>query len=209
MKSDLTGKTFGRFLVVKEAEKDDFGNLQWICICECGKQRTVAAGNLRSGRSLSCGCYAIERIKACNTKHGHTRRGVKHSRTYAIWASIKARCCNQNCPAFKDYGGRGIFMDDEWSSSFLAFLRDMGTAPEGKEIDRIDNDRGYFSLNCHWVSRKENARNKRNNHFVEHNGERLTLSQLEERLGIQQATIRRRLKSGWSPEKALSTEVRS
>ena len=59
---DLTDQRFGRFTVIKRAS-DRCGNTAWLCRCDCGNEREVAACSLRSGHTQSCGCYRIERIK--------------------------------------------------------------------------------------------------------------------------------------------------
>lgn len=92
--------------------------------------------------------------KRVNERHGMTR-SIEHE----IWLGMRARCNNKNCDAYSRYGGRGIKVCPEWDS-FLCFFNDMGKKPEGKDIDRIDNDKGYSKDNCRWASRSENAQNK-------------------------------------------------
>lgn len=74
VKEDLTGKTFGRWLVIEQAE--DYINLQgihyaqWLCECSCENhtRKIIQQGHLRHGKSLSCGCYNKERIKETHKK---------------------------------------------------------------------------------------------------------------------------------------------
>lgn len=81
---------------------------------------------------------------------------------YGIWSCIKTRCYNVNSQDFKNYGGRGITVCDEWKNSFLAFYRDMGPRPsKDHSVDRIDNEKGYFKENCRWATKTEQARNRR------------------------------------------------
>jgi hypothetical protein len=74
---------------------------------------------------------------------------------------MKARCTNPKSPKFRYYGGRGITVCDRWSTSFEAFLADMGDRPPGKSIDRINNDGNYEPGNCRWATQSEQVRNRR------------------------------------------------
>lgn len=133
--------------------------------------------------------------------HGKTR-----TPEFRIWSGIKTRCFNSNAPEFKNYGGRGIKMCARWSASFEAFLADMGRRPSIKHsIERVENDGDYEPGNCVWVLRREQARNKRNSVRLKYRGQVKLLVAWAEELGIDEATIRMRLKRGWTVVKALST----
>jgi hypothetical protein len=97
---------------------------------------------------------------AANLKHGNARVG-KLSTTYRVWAGAKARCFIPTGKSFKNYGGRGITMCEEWRNSFDAFLRDMGERPKGLSLDRINNDGNYEPGNCRWATRYEQTHNRR------------------------------------------------
>jgi hypothetical protein len=71
------------------------------------------------------------------------------------------RCTNPNHKGYKNYGGRGITVCERWDS-FKNFYADMGEAPEGRSLDRINNDGNYEPSNCRWATRKEQAQNSRN-----------------------------------------------
>jgi hypothetical protein len=88
-----------------------------------------------------------------NFKHGKVR-----SRAYGVWCSMKARCNNPKCPAYQNYGGRGITVCADWAT-FAQFYRDMGDPPDGHTLERIDNDKGYSPDNCQWVTRTVQGRN--------------------------------------------------
>lgn len=141
-----------------------------------------------------------------------TKHGEAHGRLYSVWNMMKQRCGDPNNAYYKNYGGRGIKVCDEWKE-YTAF-RDWAitngydeTAEHGKcTIDRINNNGNYEPGNCRWVSKKEQARNRRSNRFIEYNGKRQTLAEWAEETGIYALTIHNRLKSGWSVEEALTTK---
>lgn len=92
-------------------------------------------------------------------KHGLKRRGSRNT-TYDRWVLMRQRCTNPNASGFANYGGRGIKVCDRWDS-FENFLSDMGEAPVGCQLDRIDNHGNYTPGNCRWVSKSEQMVNRR------------------------------------------------
>lgn len=194
---DLTGKAFGKWGVLSYAGSS--GGATWNCVCECGTERVVTSTSLIGGYSKSCGCG--RHPSEWTTSHGH-QRGGKQSPTYMTWRSMLRRCSDAGHPSYKDYGGRGIKVCDQWKS-FEVFLSDMGERPKGKNLDRIDCNSDYSVGNCRWVTNKENNNNRRNNRYLEYNGKRLTVSQWADELGIKDGTIRGRLFHGATTEQAL------
>lgn len=83
-----------------------------------------------------------------------------YKRTYGVWAAMKDRCHNPANSDYKNYGGRGIFYVDAWHS-FDNFLGDMGLAPLGLTLDRVDNDGPYAKWNCRWTTRYIQVHNSR------------------------------------------------
>lgn len=165
-------------------------------------------GNLRSGGTKSCGCYAREKLSSISTKHGHTKNRRVTSE-YRAWCKMKERCNNKKDKCYPNYGGRGIKICDRWECSFENFLEDMGYKPSSKHsIDRIDVNGDYRPSNCRWATAKEQARNKTNNRVIHYKGKELCSSHWGEVLGMHRSTIEQRLDRGWSVEKALTTPVR-
>ena len=127
---NLSGKTFGR-LTIGEASRNARGNVTWTCLCSCGNGVTVLASNLRSGKTVSCGCKQTE---------DRVVHGAYKSPEYRSWAKMKTRCTDSSAPQWKDYGGRGITYCDRWDS-FVNFIVDMGKMPGvGYTLERKNND---------------------------------------------------------------------
>lgn len=80
---------------------------------------------------------------------------------YNTYQGMLYRCNNPSSRNYKNYGGRGIRVSDEWENSFEQFLADMGPRPKGHTLDRLDNDKGYTKYNCRWATRKQQSCNRR------------------------------------------------
>lgn len=152
--ANLAGKVFTR-LTARERDISRTRRVYWICECECGSSASVAAADLKSGHTKSCGCLNSESRKSKALRHGYNR-----TTTYVCWSNMLARCGNANRPDFKNYGGRGITVCERWLD-FANFLADMGEKPSGLTIDRINNDGNYEPGNCRWATPSEQRRNQR------------------------------------------------
>ena len=106
----------------------------------------------------------------------------ENKKLYKIRTKMIERCTNPNCDRYKDYGGRGIKICDEWLNDYDSFVdwSKMNGYKEGLSIDRIDNNGNYEPSNCRWITRKEQGRNTTRNRFITYNGETKTLSELRE-----------------------------
>jgi len=200
---DLTGNTFGRLTVIERAENAG-KTTRWKCQCECGAETIVRQPDLKSGRTSSCGCLFSEQLAARNSKHG-----LSNTKLCSTWRAMKGRCYNPNCRAFKNYGGRGIGVCDEWRNDLEAFYNwSMANGyQDNLSIDRIDVNGDYSPNNCRWTTKIVQANNTRSNHLLEYEGRTQTIAEWSREVGIKQHTIVRRLNLGWSVEKALKTPV--
>ncbi len=174
--------------------------------CDCGNERTVVIGDIRNGKTKSCGCYIKDYTSKRSLKHGL----VPHP-LYRVWGSIKKRAflpSGQNNP---NYGGRGITMCDEWANDFNIFYNwsiANGYAPK-LQIDRKDVDGGYCPENCRYVTSKVNSNNKRNTVYLTLNDETKPIAFWAEIKEIGIETLRRRIfLYSWSHERALTTPVK-
>lgn len=152
---DLTGRQFGRLTVIKRDTSAK--RVKWICQCSCGNIKSIQSTHLISGASTSCGCYHKERNSEVQTTHGSSKTSL-HNR----WKAIRQRCNNPNDRAYKNYGGRGITLCEEWNDykAFEEWSKANGYSEE-LELDRIDNNRGYSPDNCRWVKCVINNHNRR------------------------------------------------
>ena len=152
------GMRFGRLTIVSFSH-NAIGGTMWLCRCDCGKEVTVKRGKLVTGHTRSCGCLRLEMVGQYKLSHGHARAGKK-SKTFMRWQGMMARCTCANHKSYGNYGGRGIKICERWQS-FENFLADMGEAPEGMLLDRINNDGNYEPSNCRWVDPVVSANNRR------------------------------------------------
>lgn len=136
---------------------------------------------------------------------GKWRYGVKRHDLWLTWQTMRNRCNNPNAKDYAYYGGRGIKICPRWDS-FLLFVEDMDPRPTKKhQLDRRDNNEGYSPENCRWVTRYQQMRNTRRVKMIEHNGEKMCISQWAERVGLGSGVLAERIKSGWSIKDAIET----
>ena len=193
---DLSGQQWGYWTVQHRGADDANGKPMWLCVCKCGTSREVHGANLRSGKSVSCGCDRDSKTSERN-KSLHAKHGGRKTTEYRIWMGIKTRCFNNKAYEYPLYGGRGVTMCKEWATDFVRFLLDVGPRPaKAYTIDRIDNDGHYEPNYVRWATKKEQANNMRSNLLITHEGRTQTLSQWAEESGVSYETLRWRHKHG-------------
>lgn len=188
------GTRFTRCVVLKEGQYR-YGESRSVVRCDCGKVFETSNRWLFSGRTKSCGCLRVDRLRAFTRTHGAS---TTNNPTYEIWRDMKTRCRDH-----PRYAGRGIVVCNRWSK-FENFLDDMGERPAGMELDRKNNNGNYCPENCRWATRKQQCRNTSRNRVFTINGVTACVAELCERFGIRESFIRTRLKRGWTLERAFS-----
>lgn len=204
MKLNLIGQRFGRWTVIEPAENKN-GLTMWLCRCDCGTEKTVRTSHLKSGRSKSCGCHQYDHLR---NKPGNYPEEVRIKRLYRIWKNILRRCQSNNYPGYKNYGGRGIIVCEDWND-YVLFARwalDHGYSKD-LTIDRIDINGNYTPDNCRWVTMLEQSHNKRNNRLETINGVTKTVAEWSREYDIESNTLLRRLNKGMSITEAISKKT--
>jgi hypothetical protein len=200
---DHTGEKFNRLLVLKLTGKRGNGRL-CLVRCDCGAEKEIVQSMLthKTKPIRSCGCLAKD-----NHYRVHERSQHKF---FHIWNGIVGRCYRESQKSYKDYGGRGITLCDEWkhnSSAFIDWLEKNGYR-KGYQLDRIDNDGPYSPDNCQIITPKENSNKRRDNVYYEVDGEQLTIAQLAEKYDIKYATLYKRIKiTGMAPVEAVNMKA--
>lgn len=171
---DITGNKYGKLTVLSRGQYGSNKDIKWVCLCECGKVKEISGISLREGRSISCGCWRIEKMQtalgqACKTTE------------YVIWNGLKGRCYNKKNKDYPNYGGRGIGVCPRWlgKNGFKNFLDDMGKRPSNEyTLDRFpNNETGWYEpLNCRWGTDEQQRRNTRTNRWFEFGDKRMISS---------------------------------
>lgn len=162
--NDLTGLVFDRLTVIKRCGTKVFPSGQkrplYLCKCECGNEVTVLSSNLNRGNTKSCGCLAID----CRTSHNQWGDKI-----YKCWDNMRSRCYNPNATGYKNWGGRGIRVCDEWRNNYEAFYNYVSELPhfmeDGYTLDRINVNGNYEPDNVRWATRYEQTHNRRCSEF--------------------------------------------
>ena len=210
-KTDMPiGQTYGRLTILGERfhTRNDSGakTTRVVCECSCGRIIVGKADQIRIGKVQSCGCFSSELTAASHRTHGFYET---NNRIFHVWKGVIARCYNPKSVRYKDWGGRGISVCEEWRHNPVAFVEwamSNGWKP-GLEIDRIDNDGNYCPENCHFVTASQNSSNRRTAFLVTAWGETKNSKTWarDHRAQASYLCIWKRIKTGWNPEDAIST----
>lgn len=192
---DLTNKRFGRLIA-----KEYLGNSKWKCLCDCGNYKTVYAGNLEKGDTKSCGCIRSQSNDWAFKKHGKSKE-----RLYSIWKAMRKRCQNKNDSEYKNYGGRGIAVCEEWNTYtiFENWAKTHGYN-DRLTIERINVNGNYSPENCCWIPMSDQSKNKRNSIKFLVFGENKTVKEISKQYNVKESTFVYRVKKlHMTPEEAI------
>lgn len=207
---DYIGKEFKHGIYVlgrdEEYTKKHPKSNRWLFKCFCGNTFSDSPGKIACDCHRSCGCLLDEN----GVYKGFTHR-LSRNRFYSMWQSMIGRCYRKNNHSYPRYGGRGIYVCDEWRDSpveFIKWAEETHPNKEGYSLDRIDNDGPYAPWNCHWATMKQQCQNRRTNTMIEINGESKSIAEWCDIYNISYYSVLARIvNGGWEPLKALTTPI--
>lgn len=206
-RGNLIGMKFGRLTVISRLGYDmACRGTMWHCKCDCGNEIDVVCHALTQGKKTSCGCYfrGTELIP-------QKTQGESNTRLYNIYWGMIGRCYSPSVgKAYKNYGGRGIKVCEEWRKSFYAF-KEWALSHEYTDeltLDRIDVNGDYCPENCRWATRTQQANNTRKNIKLTYQGETHTATDWERIKGIKAHILRNRKKHGWSDKDCFEVPIK-
>ena len=198
-------KRYGK-LVIKSIHYTDGTktNTKVNCICDCGNKKIISLRTIRRGRTKSCGC--LQKEKSSQSRKARSKHNQSHTRLYRTYQSMIDRCTNESCKSYKDYGGRGIKVCDEWLNDINKFFdwSKHNNYNDNLFLDRIDNDKDYTPDNCRFVDSYTQNNNRRNNIKIEYNNEIKTVSQWSKYFNINYNFFYNRIKKGYNIDKILN-----
>ena len=168
--NDITGKTFGNWIVLYRNGSTPNKAAVWRCKCLlCGSEKDVVGSSLTNGYSTKC--------RSCVPKQTLAKPHRKE-RIYTIYTAMKQRCTNPHSKYYCRYGGRGISVCGEWLNNPDTFFEwaFANGYKDGLTIDRVDCNGNYEPSNCRWIPLSEQSENRRCTNFISFNGDTMSLS---------------------------------
>lgn len=132
--------------------------------------------------------------------------GMTGTRTHGSWRAARERCNDPNNKKYFSYGGRGISFHPPWND-FAVFLAEVGVAPDGFELDRIDGSGNYEPGNVRWASRKQQMQNTGMTIIVVDGDRRICLTDFAEEIGAPYQTLRCRARKLLRADRTVEAEA--
>lgn len=155
---NLKGLRCGSLTAIRPIKKSKSGSFVWECLCDCGNTVHVISGAFNP-KNKTKSCKTCANIRISKTLQTH---GLSKHKLYGVWWNMCKRCSNPKDKAYNTYGGRGIKVYSKWKNDFKSFF-DWAISngwQANLQIDRRNNDKGYFPKNCRFIPQCENVKNK-------------------------------------------------
>ena len=149
---DMTPKLIGETYMKYPTETSQRRYRYGLYECQyCNIEFEAITKDIKKGHTKSCGCLRGD------------AHGLNSNRFYLTWYNMVKRCTNPKNEDYKNYGGRGITVCEEWLDvrNFVAWAESTHPNMEGYTLDRIDNDKGYSPENCTWSDKTTQCINQR------------------------------------------------
>lgn len=233
-KENIIGKKYGRLTVIEDLGVRQIPSgtkrHQFLCLCDCGNYAKVDRNKLVCNATKSCGCLVKEeRQNRKALKKPIYKNGKKVTRSYIddgkldkrFWhireycrdypmgkryKNMMYRCFKDKHSDYKNYGGRGITVCDEWANDFFKFKEwaEQNGFREDLTLDRIDVNGNYEPSNCRWATHKEQCRNKRNTIYLTYKGQKIPQVQFAEDFNFEYQKVASLVSKGLSGEEILA-----
>jgi hypothetical protein len=209
--ADLTNKKFGDLIVISEHHRKN--GVFWLCLCICGRQTIVRGNSLNYGSTKSCGCgskkTAIHNCLSAAQKRILPFKNVRKLKD--LYKNMRNRCCDPLNKRYKNYGGRGIKVCDEWLNDRIGFYKwaSENGFDIGMSIERRDVNGNYEPSNCCFIPMLDQQKNTTRSKFLEWGGEKLTIAEWARKLGVKQRALQHRVARDWPLERIFNQPFRN
>lgn len=207
------GQKYGKLTIIDiYYEKKELKNIEYKnhnqyytyykCLCDCGNIKVTKYIGTKNSID-NCGCEHKNKIPL-------TKERKIELKLREVFSNMKTRCYNSNSKSYKDYGGRGITICDEWLNSFHSFKEWAinNGYKQGLSIERKNVNGNYEPNNCTFTNNIVQSNNRTNNHFITWNNKTQTIADWERELGYCYNSLRNRINKGWTVEKAMSIPIK-
>lgn len=182
---DMSGQKYGYLTALSISHRNEREEIFWNCQCQCGSLVVIKGSLMRQGQTKSCGCYRKE-VTSMNKK----THGMRSTRLYNVWNHMKRRCTEKNTKEYKNYGGRGITVCDEWENpqNFFEWAIANGYK-DNLTIERINVNGNYRPDNCEFIPKSLQSKNRRYNLMIDTGGAEVCAAEAARMAGVSRKTV--------------------